>query len=169
VYSQDYDLARMAQQLVHKHIGRRTAADVSRVVQKVFDKYGGDLVPLRDQGGVYFVPDSYSWLVRDVSQFLESINGGLRQFQLHGGDASTDASVATAMADHVSALVKDFRDTCESISQDSDPQVMVRRTQGVVVLRDKLTAYQTLLAHHADRLEGEISAAEKLLLAKFTS
>lgn len=169
VYSQNCALANHAQQLVHKHIGRRTAADVSRIVQKVFDRCGGDLVPLRDQGGVYFVPDSYSWLVRDVLQFLESIGGGLRQFQLHGGDASTDASVATAIAEHVSSLVKDFRDTCETISRASDLNVMVRRTQGVVALRDKLTAYQTLLAHHAERLEGEISAAEKLLLARFTS
>lgn len=169
VFSQDYTLANHAQLLVHKHIMRRTAADVSRIVQKVFEKYGGDLVPLRDQGGVYFVPDSCAWLVQAVESLLLAIGGGLRKFQLHGGDDSTDASVANAMADHVLALVKDFRDSCESITKESDQEVVVRRLNGLKDLRAKLTAYSTLLAYHSTNLETAMDDAEDALLAKLTA
>lgn len=165
----DYTLAHHAAQLVSKHIGLRTAADVSRIVQKTVDSHGGDLVPLREQGGVYFVPEHHSSLVDSIATFLAACGGKCTRFVLHGGDANTDASIAEAMAAHITSLVNDFRSTCEAISKETDVEMLLRRCDAVKGLRAKLTAYASLLDVHASTLSAEVDAAEMLLLNKFTN
>src|SRR4051812_30348018 len=49
-------LATVAQEELDRAIDARSGADVTRVIQKLFDRHA-DLFPVRPQGGVYFVPE----------------------------------------------------------------------------------------------------------------
>lgn len=67
-------LALLAQEHLVQAIDARTGSDVTRVIQKLFDKHA-DLFPIRPQGGCYFIPERHAAFVDKVQSFLGRING----------------------------------------------------------------------------------------------
>ena len=58
-------LATLAQEELDRRVELRTGADVTRAVQKLFERHA-DLFPVRPQGGVYFVPARHAAFVDRV-------------------------------------------------------------------------------------------------------
>ena len=52
-------LAALAQEALDRCIAMRTGRDVTRIVQRLFER-NADLFPIRPQGGCYFVPQCHS-------------------------------------------------------------------------------------------------------------
>src|SRR6185369_4223802 len=55
-------LATLAQEELDRATDARTVSDVTRVIQKLFDRHA-DLFPIRPQGGCYFVSDRHTAFV----------------------------------------------------------------------------------------------------------
>ena len=71
-------LATLAQEHLDRAIEARTRSDVTRVIQKLFERHA-DLFAIRPQGGCYFVPARHGNFVDKVSfaQAKSPLNGGV--------------------------------------------------------------------------------------------
>ena len=90
-------LATLAQEELDRATDARTGSDVTKVIQKLFDRHA-DLFPIRPQGGCYFVPEKYVAFVNKVQAMLGRLNGQILRFPVPAGTAEGDRSVKDAVA-----------------------------------------------------------------------
>src|SRR5262245_35713538 len=69
-------LASLAQEELDRCVAARTGSDVTRVIQRLFERKA-DLFPIRAAGGVYFVPQEHAPFLEQVQAFLGKLNGQL--------------------------------------------------------------------------------------------
>ena len=158
------ELAKTAFDLLVQHQGKRNTSDVSRLIQKIIESAGADLIPLREQGGVYFVPDSHKDLIGAIRKLLKDIGGYLSSFDIRFGQADTQDSVAEAITNHMHDLIEQFKESCAEIKPDSAEWLVNRRKGTIKSIKDKLKCYHGLLQGYSERLGQEIEDAETLML-----
>lgn len=168
VRCENADMQQEAQRLVDHHIETREAGDVTRLVQKIFESKGGDLIPIREQGGAYFVPPAHQQVVSATKDLLQDIGGKLTVWTLSMGSTETKAAVSEATLSHMLSEVDEFRSTIENIDTDSKPAVVQRRIDRIALLRHKLASYGPLLMGLAAEVQSAIDSAEKSLNQKVT-
>ncbi|MDB4881262.1 MAG: hypothetical protein JWL95_28 [Gemmatimonadetes bacterium] len=143
----------------------RTASDVTRIVQRIVEEAGTDLIPVREQGGAYFVPQG-SGVIEKVATVLEAIGGELSRFACTIGHGS-DTSVANTITDY---MLKQITELQEAVSELNEAgirsDVKSRRLSRVAELRERVGAYATLVGTQAEALTRAIDVAEATLLAK---
>lgn len=165
VSADDYAVQDRARALVAEHAAKRLTGDLTRLVQTVYESARADLIPIREQGGAYFVPAAHSALVDQSRVFLAAIGGRLNSFAVRLGCADTAQSVAESMAEYMAALIAEFRESCASVCADSRADVVVRRQERIADLRQRLECYRGLLAGSAEAIGEAIATAEGDLLA----
>src|SRR4029079_11587525 len=101
-------LAGLAQEELDRCIALRTGSDVTRIVQKLFEKQA-DLFPIRPQGGAYFVPVAHAGFVDRIQSFLGRVNGRLLRFPVPAGLPEGERSVRQAVAEGLSGLIAEHR------------------------------------------------------------
>lgn len=163
------EIEERARLLFEDHTAKRLTGDLTRLVQQVFDRERADLVPLREQGGVYFVPDQHKDLVEQVRTLLHGIHGRLNSFAIRLGCADTAQSVADSLSEHLAGLIEEFRASCAGISPDSRDGAIARREGRIAELRRRLECYRGLLGAYAQSIEAEINKADGELLAKLAA
>ena len=167
IRSTDDEARRAVDKLVHEHMEKRSTADVTRLIQQIFEKFGGDLVPLRQQGGVYFVPESNRDILARVGGIMNEIGGQLNTYTVNG-DASTKGSVASDMAKHLRSMIDEFKKSCDGLDMNSKEHVLRRREQTMQHLKTKLTSYNDLLEGFQQEINREMQAAYADFVAKTT-
>jgi hypothetical protein len=158
-------LATVAQELLDRAIDHRTGSDVTRMIQRLFDRHA-DLFPVREAGGVYFVPQAHAAFVDRVQQFLNRVNGRLARFPVPAGTPHGDRSVKDAVADGLATLIAEHREAVAGFGDDTRRDTLDRAAERIRLTRHKLEAYATYLADARDRLAGELAVAARELLAK---
>jgi hypothetical protein len=148
----------------------RRASDVTRVVQTIVEQAGSDLIPVRKQGGAYFVPAGHTVIDRARS-VVEAVGGRLEQFActIGHGDASdrTGQSVATVITDYLLGQIGELQAAVDELNEAGiRSDVKSRRLTRVAELRDRLGAYASLLGAQASGLTTALDKAEATLLAK---
>jgi hypothetical protein len=166
VTADDAAIAEQARALVAEHTAKRLTNDVSRLIQRVYDTHRADLIAIREQGGAYFVPDTHKALVDATRTLLASIGGKLQSFAVRLGCADTAESVAGALADHLSAMVTELRESCAALTTDSRADVINRRTGRIAELRRRLDCYHGLLGAYTGTISAAIADTERDLLAR---
>lgn len=162
----DADIEKQARTLVDEHTAKRLTNDVSRLIQRVYDTHRADLIAIREQGGAYFVPDEHKALVDATRTLLASIGGKLQSFAVRLGCSDTAESVAGALADHLTAMVTELRESCAALNTDSRADVINRRTARIAELRRRLDCYKGLLGAYTGSIDAAISDTEKDLLSR---
>lgn len=143
----------------------RTASDVTRIVQRIVENSGVDLIPVREQGGAYFVPQG-SGVIGQVAIVLEAIGGELSRFACTIGHGS-DASVANTITDYMLKQIAELQESVTELGEKGiRADVKSRRLSRVAELRERVAAYATLVTTQGSRLTDAINAAEEMLLAK---
>lgn len=158
-----------ARELMDRHATNREAADLTRLLQRIYAAYTADLIPIRDQGGAYFVPDSHRALVDKTRVLLEGIGGKLRRFAVRLGCEDTAASVAESLTSYLSELIREFRESCATVTADSRVDVIERRAGKMTALKRRMESYRGLLGAYAEQIADELTTAERELLAHITS
>ena len=82
-------LASLAQEELDRCVAARTGSDVTRVVQRLFERTA-DLFPVRPQGGAYFVPAAHTGFVDQVQSLLDRLGGRLYRFPVPAGTREGD-------------------------------------------------------------------------------
>ncbi len=146
----------------------RTASDVTRIVQQIVSDSGSDLMPVREQGGAYFIPSGHGIITR-LNTLLGYIGGELSTFACTIGHGS-DESIANTITDY---LLKQIGELQESVNELNEKgiraDVKSRRLSRVAQLRERLGAYSTLIQTQGTRLVDALNTAESTLLAKLGS
>ncbi|VTU01480.1 unnamed protein product [Gemmataceae bacterium] len=158
-------LATLAQEELDRCIAARTGGDVTRVVQKLFERQA-DLFPIRPQGGCYFCPAVHAGFTDKVQDLLDRVGGRLLRFPVPAGTPEGDRSVTRAVADGLAAVVAEHRAAVESFGADTRDDTLRRAAEKIRVTKFKVRAYAEYLSGERDRLDRAVAAAEAELRAK---
>jgi hypothetical protein len=161
-------LATLAQQELDRAMESRSGADVTRVIQKLFDRQA-DLFPIREQGAAYFVPIRHARFVDRVQRFLGKVGGRLARFPVPAGTSEGDRSVKTAVADGLAAVIEDHRVAIASFGDDTREATIRRAAERIRDTRFKIEAYGELLLEQKSRLDRELTEAAETLREKESS
>ncbi len=168
VNGDDYEITAEARRLLAAHLDKRLTSDLTRLVQRVFDARRADLIPIREAGGAYFVPDMHTDLVEKVRTLLTEIKGKLRSFSVRLGSEDTKESVADSMSEYLISEIEDLEERCKEITAESRSDVVSRRLEEFGDKRKKLELYRGLLMGYADAIQEKFDSTERAILMKLT-
>jgi hypothetical protein len=158
-------LATLAQEELDRCIAGRTGGDVTRVVQRLFERQA-DLFPIREKGGAYFVPQEHVAFVDGVQTFLGKINGRMNRFPVPAGTPHGDSSVKEAVASGIAALIREHREAIAAFGEDTRGCTLERAAERIRLARHKVGAYAAYLQEERGRLEEDLAGATRELRAK---
>src|SRR5205085_5945118 len=153
-------LATLAQDELDRCLEARTGADVTRVIQKLFER-AADLFPIREQGGAYFCPHEHVAFVDRVQGFLGRLGGTMHRFPVPAGTPEGDRSVKESVAAGLAALIAEHRQAVAAFGDDTRAGTLERAAERIRQTRFKVESYAALLAEHKERLERELTAAAR--------
>jgi hypothetical protein len=154
----------------------RRAMDVTRVVQRVIESAGSDLMPVREQGGAYFVPAGHE-VIDKVERVVEGVGGRLSRFACTIGHQdvrkpgrkadATGESVANTIADYLLAQIGDLNKAVAELKESGTRSDARRnRLTTVATLKDRLQNYAGLLGAQSSIIGQALGQAEEALLSK---
>jgi uncharacterized protein DUF6744 len=158
-------LATLAQEEVDRCVAHRTGGDVTRVIQRLFERTA-DLFPIREAGGAYFVPAQHVAFVDRVQSFLGRLNGRLGRFPVSAGTPDGDRSVREAVASGLAALITEYRQGVAEFDADTRPGTVERVAEKIRRTKYKVEAYAQFLAEERDKLERDLAEAQQELRAR---
>jgi hypothetical protein len=158
-------LAAMAQTELDRCLAARTGSDVTRIIQKLFERRA-DLFPIREQGGAYFVPREHTAFVGKIQAFLLRLNGRIQRFPVPTGTAEGDRSVKESVAAGLSALIAEHQQAVATFGSDTRESTLERAAERIRQTKFKIEAYSAYLAEEKGRLESQLSDAARKLRAK---
>jgi hypothetical protein len=158
-------LATLAQEELDRCIAARTGGDVTRIVQRLFERKA-DLFPIRPKGGAYFVPQEHAGFVDRAQQFLGKLNGQMLRFPIPAGTSHGDRSVKDAVASGLASLIAEHDAAVETFGEDTRPDTLERAAERIKLTRHKISAYAAYLADERDRLDRELARAAGKLREK---
>jgi hypothetical protein len=158
-------LATLAQEELDRCIAARTGGDVTRVIQKLFERRA-DLFPIRPQGGCYFCPACHVAFVDQIQDLLNRVGGRLLRFPVPAGTEEGDRSVTQAVADGLAAVVAEHRAAVAQFGTDTRSDTLQRAAEKIRTTKFKLVAYAEYLAGERERLERAVTDAEHELRDK---
>jgi hypothetical protein len=161
-------LASLAQEELDRAIQDRTGGDVTRIVQRLFERQA-DLFAIRPQGGAYFVPQVHAGFVARVQTFLGKLNGQLLRFPVPQGTVEGDRSVKEAVACGLAALIAEHAQAVEGFGAETRADTLERAAERIRLTRFKIETYSTYLAEERERLECALSEASSKLRQKVES
>ena len=158
-------LATLAQEELDRCISVRTGADLTRIVQKLFEQHA-DLFPIRPQGGAYFCAVGHTPFVNKVQELLGRLNGQMLRFPVPAGTPEGDRSVRDTVAAGLTALIEDHRQAVAQFGEDTREDTLKRAAERIRTTRLKVEGYAELLAEEKSRLDRAVIAAQEELRAK---
>jgi hypothetical protein len=158
-------LATLAQEELDRCLDARTGADVTRIVQRLFERRA-DLFPIREQGGAYFVPQVHAGFTSQVQAFLGKLNGRMQRFPVPAGTPEGDRSVKESVAEGLSALIAEHQRAIEAFGEDTRQSTLERAAERIRGTRFKIEAYSEYLAEEKAQLEEKLAEAGRQLRAK---
>jgi hypothetical protein len=162
VLSDDKAIALEAQAEVDKAMDLRTNADVTRIVNRLFEDHA-DLIPMRDAGGVYFVPQEHCGFVARVETFLTQLGGRIDQIPVPAGTATGDRTIQNAVSATMAKLIEDHMDAVKKFEPATRKDTIQRQADEIKHTRIKIEAYAHYLGERQSELIKKISEANKLL------
>jgi hypothetical protein len=158
-------LATMAQEELDRCIAARTGGDITKVVQRLFERQA-DLFPIRPQGGCYFCPACHVAFVDKIQDLLNRVGGRLLRFPVPAGTEEGDRSVTQAVADGLAAVVAEHRAAVAQFGSDTRDDTLQRAAEKIRTTKFKLAAYSEYLAGEKARLDSAVADAERELREK---
>jgi hypothetical protein len=158
-------LATLAQEKLDRCIAVRTGSDVTRVIQKLFERHA-DLFAIRPQGGCYFTPVCHGAFIDKIQDLLNRVGGRLLRFPVPAGTEEGDRSVTQAVADGLAAVVAEHRAAVAQFGTDTRDDTLQRAAERIRQTKFKLAAYAEYLAGEKDRLDRVVTEAERELREK---
>jgi hypothetical protein len=159
--------------LVEKFEKERTtyhSSDLTRYIQKIFKDHA-DIVSLRAQGSVYFVPATYQNLVSQVAQVLAAIPQGiahLEHFPIPNVAEARDTigrGVESEVADVFSRMQAETEKMQAGTDEITDKWVQHRQKK-ITAIKERLLMYEEVLGDAAARLRGKFDLLSKVIVTR---
>lgn len=108
-----------ASNLLSEAFVHRNAADLSRIIQRLFDKHA-DLIPIiPDKGVCYFVPDQHLGFLEKIETFLQCVGGQLHRFPVPRGDARATQEVSDAIFAEMERRIGELNQAIEEMTNST--------------------------------------------------
>lgn len=164
VWCKDDNLREKVQTLVDEAVVNRTASDITRIVQKLFDTHA-DLFPIREQGGAYFVPFEHLAFVSQVESFLAALGGRVSRFPVAEPNSS-NKSVAEAVSEGLASIIQDHEAAVAEFGFSTHDATLKAAADKIRDTRVKIEAYASYLSDKKGVLLASIDEAKAKLLQK---
>jgi hypothetical protein len=154
----------------HEEKVKYNASDITRYVQNIFNDTA-DIVSLRDQGSVYFVPATYNNVITKVNNLVSGI-GGIGAFEsIPVPDVqSSRRMVSDAFATSMRVVIEELTDEIASIAANGRSITEKWRDGRITKIhktQDRIRMYSTLLTD-ADALILEFDRIVDSLMSSKT-
>ena len=159
------EVSKQASAALAEAMESRQTADITRIVQKLFDDHA-DLIPLRDAGGVYFVPQEYVDFTKQVGKFLEKLGGRIDVIPMPKGTPDGDKAIQNAVAGSIEGLIADHLEAVESFEKSTRKDTIDRQAERIRDTRVRIEAYAHYLGTRQRELISQAAKATKRLKAK---
>lgn len=154
-----------AQKELDRCIEARSSSDITKIIQRLFENEA-DLFPIRDQGGVYFVPQAYAGFTSKVENFIGKLRGRVNRFPVPANTSQGDKSVQDAIVNGLQLIVKDHEEAVAGFGLETRHDTIERAAERINATRVKIEAYAEYLKDKQDELKSAIEEANKKLLAR---
>ena len=158
-------LATVAQEQLDRCIAVRTGSDLTRIVQKLFERQA-DLFAIRPQGGTYFVPQNHAEFIDKIQDLLNRVGGRLLRFPVPAGTPEGDRSVKQAVADGLAAVVAEHRTAVTQFGDDTRADTLERAAEKIRSTRFKVESYAAYLVEEKAALDRALEVAADELRAR---
>ena len=167
ITSENLELEQLAKEEFGRCMAARTANDVTRLVQRLFERHA-DLFSIRDQGGVYFVPEEHHDFIAKVERFVRNIGGSLQRFPIPAGSPQGDRAVQEAVAHGLQAIIDEHLQAVQKFGEDTRPDTLRRAEEKVRATKMKIEGYSFYLDKKREDLEASLQQASELLRARMS-
>jgi hypothetical protein len=161
----DAGLKAQAESLIQFHISHRRTADVTRLVQTYFEKHA-DLFPIRDKGGVYFVPIQHTDFLDKIELLLDAVGGRISRFPVPEGVGKSDKSVRESVARGLNEMLEEYELQIAKFDESTRTGTLDKFQDKLHETQYKIEAYAAYLEHSKETLEERLSTAKTKLKEK---
>ena len=168
VTSKNKEIRERAQALLNEAMEARNTSDITKIVQGLFEK-NADLFPVRDQGGVYFVPNEFAEFTGRVESFLQALGGELNRWPIPAGTDSGDRAVSGAIADAMTRLIEEHTAAVEEFSLETRHSSIEQTAERIKQTRVKIEAYASYLSDKSAAMLEEVGKANAKLQKRVES
>jgi hypothetical protein len=140
----------------------RTTNDITRIVQRLFEQ-NADLFPIRDQGGVYFVPQTHAAFISQVCLFLEELGGSVSRFPVPSGTQVGDRAIQDVVVSSMDSLIAEHYNAINSLTVHSREDTLASCAEKIKRTRTKIEAYAYYLKEKSEALQTRVDAADQEL------
>lgn len=162
----DQALEASAQAAIWNAIEERTASDVSRIIQKYCESET-DLIPLREEGGVYMLLGQNHNFLNHLQGFAETLGGRLNRIKMMGGRETTK-SVQLSLIDYISGMVEDHYTKIDQFGDETRFRTMQDQAEEINMTRAKLETYAIYLEDRKEELSKKIKDCDAVLQDRIT-
>ena len=141
------------------------SADVTRMIQRIFEDEA-DLVRMRENGGIYFVPVAYSEIITKVASVVSQIGNSSLEFLPLPDVAACRAALKNAVKDEIDAALTKLSEEIDSMSKGdglTDKKAEHRLSQ-VRKLQERIEHYMGVLEGDGTRLKSGLDRLEKFIV-----
>ena len=167
ITSENLELEQLAKVEFGRCMESRTANDVTKVVQRLFERHA-DLFSIRDQGGAYFVPEAHQDFVVKVESFVRNIGGSLQLFPIPAGSPQGDLAVREAVANGLQGIIDEHMEAVEKFGGDTRPDTLHRAEEKIRITKLKIEGYGLYLDKKRSDLEASLQQASELLRSRMS-
>lgn len=167
ITSENLELEQLAKEEFCRCMEARTASDVTRLIQRLFERHA-DLFSIRDQGGVYFVPKVHHNFIAKVENFLRNIGGTLQRFPIPAGSPQGDRAVQDAVASGLQGIIDAHLEAVQKFGEDTRPETLRKAEEKIRATRLKIQGYGFYLDKKRDDLEASLQQASELLQSRMS-
>jgi hypothetical protein len=150
--------------LINRAMRERTNQDITRIVQRLFEK-NADLFPINRRKGVaYFVPQEHAPFTEKVDAFLRAVSGYCERFPIPKGTASGNASVRATIFSALDQDVRDLEEQVKEWNESTRKDTKERARQRIEVLMHKGECYAEYLGGKREELLAKMTACKSILV-----
>jgi len=160
------NLRQQAENAVLSAMSIRTTNDVTRIINRIF-RDEARLLPIRPQGGAYYVPMDRIDIVDRMEDFIGRLPGSA-VFQRFSADASSDPKTKRSLAQAILYETEDkLSDVNRRVEQWTPGRTRISTTEradtDLKMLMLQVEADAALLEDRADEVKKQLKAAKKRL------
>lgn len=158
---QDTDTLLAAKAELERCIVERTPNDVTLIVRKLFTARG-DLMPLPNCTGVYFVPLEQGDFLKQIETFLGLLGRKPYCFPIPKG-TDADSSVRDTVTVYLEGMIEELVSSIEKFSESTRNGTMEAAGEKIKNARAKIEGYATYLQERKDYLLSVADTCEETL------
>lgn len=160
VVQNNLELQNEVQQMVDRALAHRTSNDVTNIVKKLCGNYK-DIIPLRNSGGVYFIPQSTSAFMNKLVELMYRIHGKITVVPCYDDGDYGSKTAADAVQSMVEDSVTEYRNAIAKLDAESSESAKGRLMSEILRTHTKVEAYKDLLAVNASKAEDSMRELER--------